>query len=131
MNLSFIIEHGHCLTPSQIHLLDALPTNKSWRVTIEEHKPKHTREQEDYLWGKVYPDFIKGGGEQLRGWTKKDLHNFLLSEHFGTKNLTIGNRTHSEPSRGSSNLAIDEYSDYIEFIFRYAANLGIVISDPE
>jgi hypothetical protein len=131
MNLSFVIEKEHVLTPAQIRMLDSLPTDKAWRVTAEEHKAKHTRDQEDYLWGKVYPDFIKGGGEQLRGWSKKALHNFLLGEHFGTKTLTIGRLTYHEPLRGSSGLAIDEYSAYIEFIFRYAASLGIVISDPE
>jgi hypothetical protein len=107
--------------------------DKTWKVTVEQYSPslKKTREQENYLWGAVYPAFISGGGEAMRGWEKKDLHEFLLGEHFGTETLQLNGRQHSVPLRRSGKLNIEEYSGFIEFIQRYASNLGIVIPDPE
>jgi hypothetical protein len=107
-----------------------LALNRPWMVTVQAYRPSHTREQENYLWGKVYPAFIEGGGEALRGWEKKDLHEHLLSECFGSETLKIGNKTYSVPLKRSSKLNIEEYSGFIEFIQRYAANLGVYIEDP-
>jgi hypothetical protein len=86
--------------------------------------------QNAFLWGVVYPSILEGGGEALAGWQKDDLHEFMLGEHFGWETLTLGGKTVHKPVRRSSRLNKQDFSDYLEFLSRRAAELGIVIPEP-
>jgi hypothetical protein len=103
---------------------------KSWKVTLEEFKPRRSDSQNAFLWGVVYPSILEGGGEALAGWQKDDLHEFMLGEHFGWETLTLGGKTVHKPVRRSSRLNKQDFSDYLEFLSRRAAELGIVIPEP-
>ena len=111
-------------------LVRGLDFKKSWKVSIEEFRPKRSNQANAYLWGVVYPAILEGGGEMLAGWEKDDLHQFFLMEHFGEETLKVGGRTYSRPFRGSSGLSREEFTEYLEFLSRRAAELGIVIPEP-
>jgi len=122
-------------TPDQIAsaisvMVRWLDPAKSWKVTLEEFKPRRSDAQNAFLWGVVYPSILEGGGEALAGWQKDDLHEFMLGEHFGWETLTLGGRTVHKPVRRSSRLNKQDFSDYLEFLSRRAAELGIVIPEP-
>jgi hypothetical protein len=122
-------------TPDQIAqavsvLVRGLDFKKSWKVSIEEFRSKRSNQANAYLWGVVYPSILEGAGEMLAGWERDDLHQFFLMEHFGEETLEIGGRTHSRPFRGSSSLNREEFTEYLEFLSRRAAELGIAIPEP-
>lgn len=111
-------------------LVRGLDFKKSWKVSIEEFRPKRSNQANAYLWGVVYPCFLEGANGMLDGWEKEDLHQFFLMQHFGEETLEIGDRTYCRPFRGSSNLNREEFTEYLEFLSRKAAELGIVIPEP-
>lgn len=122
-------------TPDQIAaavsvMVRWLDPGKSWKVTLEEFRPRRSLAQNAFLFGVVYPSILEGGGEALAGWGKDELHEFLLGEWAGWETLTLGGRTVHKPVRRSSRLNKQDFSDYLEFLSRRAAELGIVIPEP-
>lgn len=111
--------------------LRALPQEKAFALTIEEHKPRRSDQQNRALWGLAYPTILKAGGEQLAGWTAEDLHEFFLGEHFGWQTLGGFGKRRMKPLRRSSRLSRKEFAEFFDFIQRKAAELGIVIPDPD
>lgn len=122
-------------TPDQIAqavsvMVRWLDASKSWKVTLEEFRPRRSLAQNAFLFGVVYPSFIEGAGEALAGWGKDELHEFMLGEWAGWETLTLGGKTIHKPLRRSSRLNKQDFTDYLEFLARRAAELGIVIPEP-
>lgn len=114
-----------------ISFLQHLPLDKAWSVKVEEYKPQRSQSQNRYLWGCVYPSILTGGGEALAGWHAEDLHEYFLGECFGWETLDGFGRKRMKPLRRSSRLNKTEFSDYVGFIQRKAAELGVYIPDPQ
>ena len=111
--------------------LGRLPLDRAWRVMVAEHKRTRTHQQNAYLWGLVYPTILKGGGETLAGWDADDLHEYFLGECFGWETIEGFGRKRMKPLKRSSRLSTTEFSDYVGFVQRKAAELGIYIPDPD
>jgi hypothetical protein len=109
--------------------IQSLPVDRAWRVVVEAWKPRRSDQQNRYLWGVVYPAVLSGG--ELDGWDSEDLHEYFLGECFGWETLEGFGRKRVRPIRRSSRLNKQEFADYVGFIQRKAANLGIYIPDPE
>ena len=90
-----------------------------------------SQEQNRYLWGVCYATILEFGGETLGGWTNQDLHEYFLGEHFGWETLEGFSRKRIKPVHRSSTLTKMEFVDFVAFIQRKAAEMGIVIPDPE
>ena len=110
--------------------------HKPYKVTIERKRGTRTLEQNAYLWGVVYRTILDApvnDGQRFKdlGWTDDDLHQYFLGEHFGWSELQGMSRTRLKPICSSSKLYKDAFSDYLEFIIRWAAERGVVIPDPE
>ncbi|HYE70636.1 MAG TPA: recombination protein NinB [Aquabacterium sp.] len=99
------------------------------RITIEELGNGRTQQQNALLWA-LYGDILRKGGEILRGWTKDDLHEMFLIEHFGSNRISLGKRHRLKPRRRSSRLSKVEFSEFIDFIVRYMAEQGVVLRLP-
>ncbi len=112
-------------------VVQALATDKGWSIEIKEFKPRRSDQQNRYLWGSVYPQFLTGGGEALAGWEASDLHEFLLGECFGWELLEGFGRKRVKPVRRSGKLNKTEFTAYVDFIQRKAAGMGIYIEDPQ
>lgn len=110
--------------------LNALPADKAWKIEVSESKPKRSEQQNRYLWGVVYETILKGGGEALQGWEAEDLHEYFLGECFGWETLEGFDRKRIKPIKRSSKLNKMEFSDFVAFIQRKAAELGVYIPDP-
>ena len=111
--------------------LARLPTDKSWRVSVQELRRRRTTQQNRYLWGVAYPAILTGGGEALRGWEAADLHEFFLGEHFGWETIEGLGKKRIKPLKRSAKLTTLEFSDFVAFIQRKAAEFGVYVPDPE
>jgi hypothetical protein len=124
------------LMPRERHIehiarfLAGLSQADAWEVVVSKVKRRRSNQQNAYLWGVVYPTILKRGGEQLSGWTADDLHEYFLGEHFGWETLSGFGRKRMKPIRRSSKLSTLEFADYLAFIQRRCAELGIYIPDP-
>ncbi len=110
--------------------LSGLSLEKAWRVSVTELRRTRTHSQNRYLWGVAYPAIIAGGGEALAGWHAEDLHEYFLGEHFGWETLDGFGRKRLRPIRRSAKLSTLEFSDYVAFIQRKAAEFGVFVPDP-
>lgn len=108
-------------------LLLSLPLDKAWRVEIAEHKARRSDPQNRYLWGVVYQAIAK----QLHGWDTGDIHDYFLGECFGWETIEGLGKKRLRPLRRSSRLNKQEFSDYVGFIQRRAAEHGIFVPDAD
>jgi hypothetical protein len=92
-------------------------------------KTRRTSDQNALLWA-LYEDAIKKGGEALGGWSRDDVHEYMLGEYWGWDKCTALGRTRLKPKRRSSRLTKQEFSDYVEFVVRKFAEHGIVLELP-
>ena len=105
------------------------------KATEMPYKVKVTRggsrslEQNRYLWGVCYATILEQG--DLDGWRNEDLHEYFLGEHFGWETLEGFGKRRMKPLNRSSRLTKMEFVDFIDFIHQKAAEMGIVIPDPE
>lgn len=65
------------------------------------------------------------------GMTHDELHDEVLKEAFGTREVQLGERIVSLPAKRSANLPIGEYSELIETVLRTAAFCGYALPSPE
>lgn len=92
-------------------------------------KSKRTTTQNALLWA-LYDDALKQGGEALGGWTRDDIHEFMLGEYHGWEKQTAFGRTRLKPKKRSSRLTKMEFSDFVEFVVRKFAEHSIVLELP-
>jgi len=110
-------------------VLKGLAADRAWRVSIVEHKAKRSDSQNRYLWA-IYTHILEQGGNELAGWTKDDLHEFFLGNHFGWETLSGFGKGRVKPLKRSSGLTKMEFSDFVASIQRFMAERGVYISDP-
>jgi hypothetical protein len=107
--------------------IQSLPVDRAWRVVVEPWKARRSEQQNRYLWGLVYPAFLA----HLEGWDAEDVHEYFLGECYGWETLEGFGRKRMKPIRRSSRLNKQEFSDYVAFIQRKGAEMGVYIEDPE
>lgn len=121
-----LIEKGGQLT-RVVAVMSALSKEKPIEVTIKEAKRKRSESQNAKLWA-IYDNILKVGGEALAGWTKEELHEFFLGNHFGWEVKKLWGKTKQRPKRRSSKLNKLEFSDFLESIYRFMAEQGVFIA---
>lgn len=113
-----------------LQVIMELPRDRAHRMTVEEVKSKRSHAQNAYLWGVCYPTILKKGGETLGGWDAQDLHDYFLGEYHGWEVIEGFGRKRMKPVKRSSKLSVFEFMQYVDFIQRKAAELGIYIPSP-
>jgi hypothetical protein len=107
--------------------IQSLPVDQAWRVVVEPWKPRRSEQQNRYLWGLVYPAFLK----HLDGWDAEDLHEYFLGECYGWDTIEGFGKKRMKPIRRSSRMSKQEFSDYVAFVQRKGAEMGVYIEDPQ
>jgi hypothetical protein len=107
-------------------VLKGLPQDKAWRVEVHTHQRRRSDQQNRYLWGVVYGEILK----HLQGWDKDDVHEYFLGECFGWEIVEGFGAKRKKPVRRSSKLSKLEFGDYVAFIQRKCAEIGLYIPDP-
>lgn len=92
-------------------------------------KSRRTNDQNALLWA-LYDDAIKQGGETLGGWSREDVHEFMLGEYHGWDVCEAFGRKRMKPKKRSSRLTKSEFGDFVEFVVRKFAEHGIVLELP-
>ena len=87
-------------------------------------------EQNAYLWGVCYETILEHGLKE-QGWTNEDLHDYFLGEFHGWKTIEGFGRKRVKPIQRSSGKTKTEFSEFIDFIHRKAAEMGVYIPSPE
>lgn len=108
-------------------VLGTLPAEQAWRVNVSEHKPLRTHQQNAYLWGVCYAELLK----HLDGWQADDVHEYMLGECFGWETIEGLGKKRLRPLRRSSRLNKQEFSDFVAFVQRKAAEHGVFIPDAD
>ena len=106
----------------------ALPADKAFTVQVEPYKRTRSGQQNAYLWGVCYETMLKQ--EALAGWDAADLHEYFLGEWSGWETLEGFGKKRMKPVRRSSKLTTTEFAEFVDFIQRKAAELGVFIPDP-
>lgn len=112
-----------------------------WKVEISESKRIRSDSQNAYLWAvpnKMISD--------MTGYEVEEVHEYLCGQHWGWKDKRVPKtprnpkgvesvpmRTTTRDEQGKrSVLTTTQFSDYVDFIQRFAAQkLGLVIPDPD
>lgn len=113
--------------------------DKPIQVSAEEKKSTRSLEQNSYLFGVCYKTLLDEGGLREKGFDADDVHEFYCGECFGWKTLKGLGRPKVKPVRTTTTdiygkrsvLNKMEFSDFIAFIQQKAAELGVIIEDPE
>lgn len=92
-------------------------------------KSRRTDSQNATLW-MVYQQIIDRGGEAMRGFSKEDLHEFFLIDHFGGETKELFGRKRIKPYKRSSRLTKMEFADYLDHIVRFMAERSVVLDLP-
>jgi hypothetical protein len=66
----------------------------------------------------------------LPGWDAEDIHEYMLGECFGWETIAGLGRKRLRPLKRSSVLNKQEFSDFVAFIQRRAAEHGVYIPEP-
>lgn len=121
-----ILPAGRADEGRAVAFLAALPRDRAWRVKVEPWKRTRSHAQNAYLWGVCYRALL----EHLPGWDASDVHEYMLGEWAGWEVIEGFGRKRMKPIRRSSRLSTVEFADYVGFIQRKAAELGVFIPDP-
>lgn len=121
--------------------LAALDEAQAWKVTAEPVRHTRSLSQNAYLWAVPYKLISEATGYEV-----EEVHEYLLGRHFGWKDKRVPKtprnpsgvesvpmRTTTTDEHGKrSVLSAQEFSDYVDFIQRFAAmKLSLVIPDPD
>ena len=90
---------------------------------------RRSLEQNAYLWGVCYETILEQRGLKDMGWENEDLHEYLLGEYHGWEVLDGLPRKRMRPIERSSGKTKTEFADYLDFVIRKAAEMGVVIPD--
>lgn len=105
--------------------LGRLPSSKSWRVEIVEHRERRSDAQNRYLWGVCYAELQRATGQDAADW-----HEYMLGECYGWETVEMMGRRKLRPMRRSSKMDRQEFAEYVAFIQRRAAEHNIYIPEP-
>ena len=115
-------------------VLSTLAVGEEFVVTLEEYQDKRTNRQNRALWGQVYDSLLAGLADEV-GYDKHDkfgkeqLHEGLLCLYGGTVVEPVTKREVAKVR--SSKMTKSEFSDYVEWIARWAASEhGVVVELP-
>ena len=118
------------LTVAAARMVQGLPADRAWSIEVVEWKKPRTQQQNSFLWAVCYPAILEGGGEALAGWTRDDIHEYMVGEWGGWQTLEGFGRKRMRPVKRSSKLTKQEFSDYLLFLETRCMEMGIVIPVP-
>ena len=125
----FIIRDGlimeHCIT-----YLNSLSLEPIWEVTIKEHKPNRSNDQNALYWGlldKIALEYeVPGDDGRPRRHHPDVWHEFFKREVLGVENIIVNDIVHTVP-KSSRKLTTAQFAELIENVRAWAAQQGLII----
>ena len=118
------------LATAAVRMVQGLSPDRAWCIEVLEWKRPRTDQQNRFLWGVCYPCILEGGGEALAGWTRDDIHEYMVGEWGGWETLEGFGRKRMRPIKRSSKLNKQEFSEYLMFLEIRCEYMGIRIPEP-
>ena len=106
-------------------MVQGLDPARVWSIEVTEWKKPKTNQQSRYLFGVVYPMIMEAAGESLRGFTREDIHEWLLGEIWGWETLEGFGRKRLRPLKRTSRMTKEEFTEYLYGIENKCIELGI------
>ena len=100
-----------------IYLTELLNKNNKPLVTIEENRDLRTNQQNERLWGFLYPSI----GNHL-GYTPDEMHTLMKFKFLRTEQVINGEVV--ETIKSTARLSVKDMSDYQEKIAIWAGQMG-------
>ena len=101
---------------------------KAVEVVVRVHRKRRSVDQNAWLWGPAYDVLGETLGYDVH--ERDQMHYAILAEYFGTAYDPRSGR--EWPARTSSGLTTKEFSDFMEWLVRWAAmEHGVVIPFPD
>lgn len=120
MKRTFILPHG--MAEMMAYFVNDLVIEKGkkggqWRVTVEPYRRKRSLDQNAYLHAVPLKLICDHTGHSL-----DDMKEYLCGEAFGWKQIEFKNRTISRPVKTTSELNVEEFSWFIEWVIAWASS---------
>jgi hypothetical protein len=104
-----------------------LPVDGELELTVRVRRKRRSLDQNAWIWGVAYP--LLGEGLGYDRHEIDDMHYALVAKCFGTH---VDDRLGTEvPNVRSSKLTTKEFSEYMDWLVRFAAGYGVVIPLPD
>ena len=103
--------------PFLIEKINNLDFNKRWKVVIYEESEKRSNEQNERLWGYLYPSI----GNYL-GLTQREVHN-MCKYQFLRSEMVINDEVITV-LKSTTKLSVKEFTDYMEKVEMWAGQQG-------
>lgn len=133
--LAFVDDSGHFALDDTRAFREHVQQFKGQQVvvSVDKRSRKRSTVQNNWIWGVAYPLIAEHCGYDAH--EIESLHYDLLSVRFGTKAiapLIDGAPPRIVPTRTSSDLTTKEFSDYMDWIVRFAAEkFDVVLPLPD
>lgn len=103
--------------PFLIEKIKNLDTSKRWKIIAYEESEKRSNEQNERLWGYLYPSI----GNYL-GLTQREMHN-MCKYQFLRSEMVINDEVITV-LKSTTKLSVKEFADYMEKIEMWAGQQG-------
>jgi len=103
--------------PFLIEKINNLDYNKRWKIVIYEESEKRSNEQNERLWGYLYPSI----GNYL-GLTQREIHN-MCKYQFLRSEMVINDEVITV-LKSTTKLSVKEFTDYMEKVEMWAGQQG-------
>lgn len=103
--------------PNLIQKLNELDCSKRWKIVLYEQTEKRSNEQNERLWGYLYPTI----GNHL-GYTVNDIHKICKGKFLKTEILFEDQVI--PVVKSTTKLNVKEFTEYMDNIERWAAEEG-------
>lgn len=107
-----------------VQYLQALNLSKPWSVEIKEFRKNRSNSQNSLYW-KWLSEI-----EQETGNSRDDLHEIFKRMFLGTETKTLMGKN-VEVTRSTTRLNTKEFTEYLNSIEHYMADMGITLSHPD
>jgi hypothetical protein len=96
-------------------------------LVLRNRKSQRSLDQNAWIWGVAYPLLAEGLGYDAH---EHDVLHYALVEKWGGSSWDKRLRT-MVPNKRSSHLTTKEFSDYMEWLVRFAAECGVIVPLPD
>lgn len=107
-------------------LLNSLPKDIKYKVTVEEYVPRHSSEARAYYRGFVVPPIAIHVGV-----SPDEMHEIILKHLYGTKTVEFKGSKTEIAARRTRNMNAKDFANHILMSQALASELGVPIEQPE
>ena len=99
---------------------------KRVQCAVKKEKTGRTLSQNRYLWGVVYATLSEWSGHE-----PEELHRYLTGQFLPMEEKRLPSGVVMAQSSGTSGLTVEQFSQYVDRVVRWAADQGVYVPSAE